>query len=142
MGRNELSSQMNAVQKEIRAMQKLNSNKNIVNLWGYDLNTKYDGKNAICLVQELAPNGEVKKKRNRKNFPRFLFFELFDYLMYTKKFPEKMARSLFQQLMNGLEACHSQGKNILTGFVDACFGKASHTEIWNRRIYYLTPSLT
>lgn len=44
------------------------------------------------MVQQLAPKGE-----------------LFDYLMYTKKFEEKQANALFKQLIAGLEAMHNKG---------------------------------
>merc|ERR1719494_855632 len=47
---------------------------------------------AIVMVQQLAPKGE-----------------LFDYLMYTKKFEENQANALFKQLIAGLEAMHKKG---------------------------------
>jgi len=88
---NEVQSQLRQVQKEIKAMKQL-SNPNIVRLLGYDLKSKLDNRQTIVMVQELAPRGE-----------------LFDYLMYTKNFPQEMTISLFKQLINGLKACHSQG---------------------------------
>merc|ERR1719216_555861 len=64
----EMNSQLRSVQKEIKSMKKLN-HVNIVRLLGYDLKCVVEGRNAIVMVQELAPKGE-----------------LFDYLMHTNKF--------------------------------------------------------
>merc|ERR1712025_468026 len=87
----EIQSQFKQVQKEIKAMKKL-QHPNIVRLLGYDLKTKLNDQQVIVMVQELAPKGE-----------------LFDYLMFTKFFPQKMAISVFAQLLNGLKACHEKG---------------------------------
>jgi len=81
-------SQLMQVQKEIKAMKQLN-HPNIIRLLGYDLKCSVNGKRAIVMVQQLAPKGE-----------------LFDYLMYTKKFKEPEAISLFRQLIAGLTAMH------------------------------------
>ena len=35
--------------------------------------------------------------------------ELFDFLMFTGRFPEHIARTYFQQLLAGLEHCHKNG---------------------------------
>lgn len=87
----DIQSQLKQVQKEIKAMKQL-SHVNIIRLLGYDLKSKLDSRDVIVMVQELAPRGE-----------------LFDYLMYTRNFPQKMAIALFKQLMNGLQACHRKG---------------------------------
>jgi len=83
--------QKNQVAKEIKGMRNL-THVNIIKLVGWDLACTVGDRKAYVLVQELAPNGE-----------------LFDYLMYTNCFPEKMARSLFHQLIDGLGYMHSKG---------------------------------
>jgi len=84
-------SQLMQVQKEIKAMKQLN-HPNIIRLLGYDLKCSVGNKRAIVMVQQLAPKGE-----------------LFDYLMYTKKFPQAQAIALFHQLIAGLKAMHDAG---------------------------------
>lgn len=81
-------SQLMQVQKEIKAMKQLN-HPNIIRLLGYDLKCSVGNRRAIVMVQQLAPKGE-----------------LFDYLMYTKKFKQNQAISLFHQLIAGLKAMH------------------------------------
>jgi len=81
-------SQLMQVQKEIKAMKQLN-HPNIIRLLGYDLKCSVGNKRAIVMVQQLAPKGE-----------------LFDYLMYTKKFNQPEAIALFHQLIAGLKAMH------------------------------------
>jgi len=89
----EVQSQLKQVQKEIKAMKTLsNTSPNIIRLLGYDLKSQLGDRACIVMVQELAPRGE-----------------LFDYLMYTKKFPENMTISIFHQLMDGLKAMHNKG---------------------------------
>jgi len=89
----EVQSQLKQVQKEIKAMKTLsNTSPNIIRLLGYDLKSQLGDRACIVMVQELAPRGE-----------------LFDYLMYTKKFPENMTISIFHQLMDGLQAMHNKG---------------------------------
>jgi len=46
----------------------------------------------VLLVLELASGGEI-----------------FDFLMYTGKFSEIIARTYFKQLISALESCHTQG---------------------------------
>jgi len=87
----EMNNQLRSVQKEIKSMKKLN-HQNIVRLLGYDLKCVVDGKNAIVMVQELAPKGE-----------------LFDYLMHTQKFDQPTAIAVFKQLVNALGFIHSKG---------------------------------
>jgi serine/threonine protein kinase len=87
----ELKQQLIQVQKEIKAMKQL-SHTNLTRLLGYDLKCEVKGRKAIVMVQQLAPKGE-----------------LFDYLMYTKKFKEAEANALFKQLIAGLEAMHKAG---------------------------------
>merc|ERR1712156_498804 len=72
-------------------MKKLN-HPNLIRLLGYDLKCKVGTRKAIVMVQQLAPKGE-----------------LFDYLMYTKKFEEHQANALFKQLIGGLQAMHDAG---------------------------------
>jgi len=87
----ELKQQLIQVQKEIKAMKQL-SHTNLIRLLGYDLKCEVKGRKAIVMVQQLAPKGE-----------------LFDYLMYTKKFAEPEANALFKQLIAGLQAMHKAG---------------------------------
>jgi len=87
----EMKNQLIQVQKEIKAMKQL-SHPNLIRLLGYDLKCTVKGQKAIVMVQQLAPKGE-----------------LFDYLMYTKKFEENQANALFKQLIAGLEAMHKKG---------------------------------
>jgi len=87
----EMKNQLIQVQKEIKAMKQL-SHPNLIRLLGYDLKCTVKGQKAIVMVQQLAPKGE-----------------LFDYLMYTKKFEEVQANALFKQLIAGLEAMHKKG---------------------------------
>lgn len=87
----DVQSQLRQVQKEIKAMKQL-SHPNIIRLLGYDLKSRLGDRACIVMVQELAPRGE-----------------LFDYLMYTKKFPEPMTIAIFHQLMDGLNAMHKKG---------------------------------
>lgn len=83
------------VHKEIKAMRQL-THENIIRLYGYDLNSKYNDegneRSCIVLVQEMASHGE-----------------LFEYLMHTGKFEEELAQFCFQKLMDGLAACHNAG---------------------------------
>lgn len=87
----DLKSQLFQVQQEIKAMKKLN-HPNLIRLLGYDLKCKVGDRKAIVMVQQLAPKGE-----------------LFDYLMYTKKFEEPQAIALLKQLISGLQAMHDSG---------------------------------
>lgn len=87
----DMNNQLRSVQKEIKSMKKLN-HINIVRLLGYDLKCVVENRNAIVMVQELAPKGE-----------------LFDYLMHTNKFEQTMAISVFHQLIAGLSAIHGAG---------------------------------
>jgi len=87
----EMKNQLIQVQKEIKAMKQL-SHPNLIRLLGYDLKCTVKKQKAIVMVQQLAPKGE-----------------LFDYLMYTKKFEENQANALFKQLIAGLEAMHKKG---------------------------------
>lgn len=86
----ELKNQLYQVQQEIKAMKKL-QHTNLIRLLGYDLKCKVGPKKAIVMVQQLAPKGE-----------------LFDYLMYTKKFDEPTAVAVFHQLIAGLAHMHEK----------------------------------
>jgi len=79
------------VQKEILSMREL-KHQNILALLGYDMDTVYKGEKAICLVLEIAPNGE-----------------LFDYLIEQKKFDPDLAVGIFSQLLDGLQHAHGKG---------------------------------
>lgn len=91
-----VKSQEKQIDAEVAAMDKI-KHKNVIRLYEYDRNAKFPGtdgstKDTILVVLELATGGE-----------------LFDYLMYTGKFSEKLTRSYFHQLIEGMEACHKVG---------------------------------
>jgi len=70
---------------------------NILSLKDIDYNCQYPKKRGgfrevVLLVLELASGGEI-----------------FDFLMYTGKFSEIIARTYFKQLISALESCHTQG---------------------------------
>lgn len=85
------------LEREIAAMEKL-SHDNVLCLrevvWDMAY-PKKDGtkkRDVIMIVLDLAEGGE-----------------LFDFMMYTGCFPESIARAYFQQLVAGMEHCHSNG---------------------------------
>jgi serine/threonine protein kinase len=84
------------VEREIHAMTKID-HPNVLRMKEVDWDctyTKKTGKaqNIILVVLELATGGE-----------------LFEFLSYTGFFEESIARTYFQQLMSGVECCHSEG---------------------------------
>ncbi|KAI9913218.1 hypothetical protein PsorP6_005808 [Peronosclerospora sorghi] len=85
------------VYREVEAMSRV-SHTNVLRLLSVHDNVAYPKRNrrsskqVIVIVLELAAGGE-----------------LFDFMMYTGCFSENIARAYFQQLVAGLEACHSQG---------------------------------
>jgi len=84
------------VEREINAMAKVD-HPNVLRMKDVDWDctyTKKNGKkqNIILVVLELATGGE-----------------LFEFLSYTGFFEESIARTYFQQLMSGVEFCHSKG---------------------------------
>ncbi|KAK1945456.1 CBL-interacting serine/threonine-protein kinase 9 [Phytophthora citrophthora] len=84
------------VYREVEAMSRV-SHTNVLRLLSVHDDVPYpkkDGSNkqVIVIVLELATGGE-----------------LFDFMMYTGCFSENIARAYFQQLVAGLEACHTQG---------------------------------
>jgi len=85
------------VEREINAMSKVVDHPNVLRMKDVDWDctyTKKNGKkqNIILVVLELATGGE-----------------LFEFLSYTGFFEESIARTYFQQLMSGVEFCHSKG---------------------------------
>lgn len=84
------------VYREVEAMSRVSHN-NVLRLLSVHDNVPYHKKNGmskqvIVIVLELAMGGE-----------------LFDFMMYTGFFSENIARTYFQQLVTGLEACHARG---------------------------------
>merc|ERR1712178_343614 len=80
---------------EIRVMQKLSTHDSILKLLHYDAHISYPRKsgctkNTVCMALEIAENGE-----------------LFDFMLSTGAFHEKLARSLFKQLADALAFCHA-----------------------------------
>jgi serine/threonine protein kinase len=80
---------------EIRVMQKLSAHDSILKLLHYDAQISYPRKrggikNTVCMALEIAENGE-----------------LFDFMLSTGAFHEKLARSLFKQLADALAFCHA-----------------------------------
>jgi len=79
---------------EIRVMQKLSSHDSVLKLLHYNAHISYPRKrggikNTVCMALEIAENGE-----------------LFDFMLSTGAFHEKLARSLFKQLADALAFCH------------------------------------
>lgn len=88
--------QAEQVRTEIKSMIHISS-EHVMKLHAYNLNAKYPSKNGkelktILLVLELCPGGE-----------------LFDILYYCNQLPEIVARTYFQQLIQGLSDCHKAG---------------------------------
>jgi len=84
------------VEREVAAMSQID-HPNVLRMKDVDwecVYTKKNGKkqNVILIVLELATGGE-----------------LFEFLSYTGFFEESIARTYFQQLMAGVEFCHSKG---------------------------------
>jgi len=84
------------VEREIAAMSQI-EHPNVLRMKEVDwecIYTKKNGKkqNVILIVLELATGGE-----------------LFEFLSYTGCFEESIARTYFQQLMSGVDFCHSKG---------------------------------
>jgi len=90
------ASQSKQIQNEIEALRQI-KDKHVLQLLAYNLNAKYPQKDgliipSVLLVLEYLPGGE-----------------LFDILYYTSALTEKIARTYFKQLMDGMEACHDAG---------------------------------
>ena len=90
------ASQSKQIQNEIEALRQI-KDKHVLQLLAYNLNAKYPQKDgliipSVLLVLEYLPGGE-----------------LFDILYYTSALSEKIARTYFKQLMEGMEACHEAG---------------------------------
>lgn len=90
------ASQSKQIQNEIEALRQI-KDKHVLQLLAYNLNAKYPQKDgliipSVLLVLEYLPGGE-----------------LFDILYYTAALSEKIARTYFKQLMDGMEACHAAG---------------------------------
>jgi len=71
--------------------------RNVIRLKHVEWDAKYEKKDGtkidvILVVLELADGGE-----------------LFEFLSYTGSFDEKIARTYFKQLIDGLDYCHTQG---------------------------------
>ena len=89
-------SQTKQVQNEIEALRQI-KHKNVLQLLAYNLNAKYPQQDGtiiptVLLVLEYLPGGE-----------------LFDILRCTHALKENMARTYFNQLIDGLTAYHSAG---------------------------------
>lgn len=85
-----------SLEREVSAMRTLN-HPNILKLHEAVESVKYPRKRGgfkdmVLLVLEMLSGGE-----------------LLHYLMHTGAFPEEVARTYFQQLMNALQTCHSEG---------------------------------
>jgi len=84
------------VEREIRAMENV-QHKHVIRLIEVDWDCVYPKKNGttaevVLVVLELATGGE-----------------LFEFLSFTGCFEETVARTYFQQLIEGIEACHAHG---------------------------------
>ena len=90
------ASQSKQIQNHIEAMRQIN-HKHVLKVLAYNLNAKYPQKDgsiipSVLLVSEYLSGGE-----------------LFDLLYYTSALSEKIARTYFKQLMEGMDACHKAG---------------------------------
>jgi len=89
--------QKTEIQTELNTF-KLVRHKNVVALYGFDSDVKYehgDGKepsSCYCMALEVCEGGE-----------------LFDIVYYTGKLEEKVARTVFTQIVDGLQAMHKHG---------------------------------
>lgn len=89
--------QAEQVRTEIKSLTQIR-HENVMKLFAYNLNAKYPLKTTgksiatILLVLEYCPGGE-----------------LFDILYYTDKLDAKTARTYFQMMILGIEACHLRG---------------------------------
>lgn len=84
------------VANEVTMMSKVN-HPNIVNMVGFNEAATYTKKNGdtrevMYIALELCTGGE-----------------LFEYVFYTGRFEETLARTYFQQIVEGIEACHKAG---------------------------------
>lgn len=78
-----------SAQKEINVLKKLNHD-NIIRVYDCFDNVRWKGKKTTIFVIEYANEGE-----------------LIEYLMYTSKFEEQLARWFFEKLVEGMEYCHN-----------------------------------
>jgi len=88
--------QAKQVQTEIKALTQV-KHTNVMRLFAYNLSAQYPLKTGkfvktILLVLEYCPGGEI-----------------FDILYYTDRLSETAARTWFQQMIDGLDACHQMG---------------------------------
>jgi len=109
-----------SAEKEIQILKELN-HKNIVRVYDSFSNVQWDGHKTTMFVIEYANQGE-----------------LIEYLMYTSKFEDDLARWFFRSLTEGVEYCHAQkiihrdlkhdncllGENFVLKITD--FGFATH----------------
>jgi len=88
--------QAEQVRTEIKSLTSMR-HEHVTKLYAYNLSARYmqkDGTPLKCIlfVLEYCPGGE-----------------LFDILYYTERMTERMARTYFHQMVNGLAACHKTG---------------------------------
>jgi len=109
-----------SAEREIKILQELN-HKNIVQVYDYFPNVQWDDHKTTVFAIEYASQGE-----------------LIEYLMYTSKFEDDLARWFFTSLTEGIEYCHQQkvihrdlkhdncllGENFVLKITD--FGFATH----------------
>lgn len=95
--------------EQMKPKQLINLNREI------DAMNKTDHPNIVNLkfVERGVPMVDEDSGETRKTVCLGLEFcsggELFNFLMYSGKFPERVARSYFRQLMDGLQHCHERG---------------------------------
>jgi len=77
--------------KEIKALREI-KHKNVIRLLGFDMKTKFQGQDVTVLVYEVCERGEV-----------------FEYIRHTGSFKEKVARTVFMDVCNGVKALHDKG---------------------------------
>jgi len=95
--RREVRLMRDQMRDELRAFKKI-SHTNVVRLHAFDCRNalsykgKAEGRPCMIQVQELCKHGE-----------------LYDYVQYNGRFPEKLARAIMYQFAEGLKACHLAG---------------------------------
>jgi len=107
--------QAKQVETEIEALKNIR-HQHVMKLYAYNLNAQYPL--AANSSVEDDTHGQHKGNENTKGDQKYLDTillvleyapggELFDILYYTSALKEKVARTYFKQIINGLEACHN-----------------------------------
>eukprot|EP01084_Bolivina_argentea_P171075 296397_1 len=96
--------QVKQIETEIEALRNVR-HPNVRKLYAYNLNAQYP----------LASEDDIVKDNNNQKYIDTILLvseyivggELFDILYYTSALRERVVRTFFKQIINGLEACHN-----------------------------------